>query len=113
MNPIMFHPSNVTSNIALCIVFQGYGLLVFVVCYIPTKTPIEFYHGALKHWFSLETKGLRRRRIDWLIWRLTTMVARHYMHTSEMKERGFIKNKVVERLVKASVDKGTLIPLTM
>ncbi len=82
----MFHPSNVTSNIALGIVFKGYGRLVFVVCHIPTKTPIEFYHGTLKHWFSFETMGLQRRRIDWLTWRLTTMVARHYMHTFEMKK---------------------------
>jgi hypothetical protein len=35
------------------------------------------------------------------------------MHTSKMKKRGFIKNKVVEQLVKASVDKVELIPLTM
>jgi hypothetical protein len=41
------------------------------------------------------------------------MVAQHYMHTSEMKKRGFIKNKVVERLVMASVHKATSIPLTM
>jgi hypothetical protein len=74
-----------------------------------TQTSIESYHGALKHWFSLETKGLRGWRIDWLVWRLTTTVARHYMQTSEMKRRGFIRNKVVERIVKMSVEKATLI----
>lgn len=33
------------------------------------------------------------------------------MHTSEMKKTCFIKNKVVDRIVKTSVDKATLIPL--
>jgi len=77
-----------------------------------TQASIESYHGALKHWFSLETKGLRGRRIDWLVWRLTTTVIRHYMHIAEMKKRGFIRNKVVERIVKTSVEKATLIPHT-
>ncbi len=74
-----------------------------------TQTSIESYHGALKRWFSLETKGLRGRQIDWLVWRLMTTVVRHYMHTAEMKKREFIKNKVVERIVKTSVEKATLI----
>jgi hypothetical protein len=43
------------------------------------------------------------------MWRLTTTVARHYMHIVEMKKRGFIRNKVVERIVKTSVEKATLI----
>ncbi len=77
-----------------------------------TQTSIEFYHGALKCWFSLETKGFRGQQIDWLLWRLTTTVARHYMHTVEMKKRGFIRNKVTECIVKTSVDKATLIPHT-
>jgi hypothetical protein len=74
-----------------------------------TQTSIESYHEALKRWFSLETKGLQGRRIDWLVWRLTTMVVRHYMHTAEMKKRMFIRNKVVEHIVKMSVEKATLI----
>jgi hypothetical protein len=40
------------------------------------------------------------------------MVIIHYMHTIEMKEYGFIKNKVVERMVKTNVEKATLIPHT-
>lgn len=40
-------------------------------------------------------------QINWVIWRLTmTTIAYHYMHTSKMKKRGFIKNKVVKRIVK-------------
>jgi hypothetical protein len=31
------------------------------------------------------------------------------MHTTEMKKCGFIKNKVVEHIVKASIEKATLI----
>jgi hypothetical protein len=77
-----------------------------------TQASIESYHGALKRWFSLETKGLRGRRIDWLMWRLMTIVARYYMHTAEMKKREFIKNTVMERIVKTSIEKATLIPHT-
>jgi hypothetical protein len=29
-----------------------------------TQMNIESYHGALKHWLALDTKGLRRHRID-------------------------------------------------
>jgi len=42
--------------------------------------------------------------------KLTTTVARHYMHTVEMKKHGFRRNKVVERIVKTSVEKATSIP---
>jgi hypothetical protein len=57
-----------------------------------TQTNIESYHGALKRWLALDTKGLRGCRINWLVWRLTTTIARHYMHTLEMKKR-FHKKK--------------------
>jgi hypothetical protein len=44
------------------------------------------------------------------VWQLTTIVAWHYMHTSKMKKLGFIKkNKVFERITKASVEKVLLI----
>jgi len=46
------------------------------------------------------------------MWRLTTIITRHYMHTVEMKKRGFIKNKVMEHIVKMNVEKATLIPHT-
>ncbi len=52
-----------------------------------TQASIESYHGALKCWFVVDTKGLRGRRSDWSVWRLTTTIARHYMHTLEMKKR--------------------------
>ncbi len=55
-----------------------------------TQVSIEFYHGTLKCWFSLKTKGLKGCQIDCLVSRLTTTIAWHYMHTSEMKKRGFI-----------------------
>ncbi len=58
----------------------------------------------------MEIKGLRGRQINWVVGKLTTTVARHYMHTVEMKKHGFIRNKVVERIVKTSVEKATLIP---
>ncbi len=66
-----------------------------------TPTNIEIYHGALKCWFCFETKGLKGCQINWVIWRLTmTTIAYHYIHTSKMKKRWFIKNKVVKHIVK-------------
>jgi hypothetical protein len=38
-----------------------------------------------------------------------TTVAKHYMHIVEMKKHGFIRNKVMERIAKTSVEKATLI----
>jgi len=46
------------------------------------------------------------------VWKLTTMIAKHYMHMVEMKKCRFIKNKVMEHTVKASVEKAMLIPHT-
>jgi hypothetical protein len=34
------------------------------------------------------------------------------MHTSKMKKRGFMKNKVMECIVRTNVEKATLNPLT-
>jgi hypothetical protein len=70
-----------------------------------TQASIESYHGALKHWFSLETKRFWGQRIDWLVWRLVTTIARHYMHTTKMKKCGFIRNKVVEHIVKTIIER--------
>ncbi len=77
-----------------------------------TQASIESYHGALKCWLALDTKGLRGRRIDWLVWWLITTIARHYMHTLEMKKNGFIKNKVMEAIITRRMEKVTLIPFT-
>jgi hypothetical protein len=77
-----------------------------------TKTSIESYHGALKSWLTLNTKGLKERRIDWLVWQLTTIIAHHYIHTLEILKKGFIKNKVMEAIITQSVEKAALVPLT-
>ncbi len=76
-----------------------------------THANIKSYHGALKCWFAFDTKGFRGHRIDWLVWRLITTIAHHYIHTLEMKKKGFITNKVVEAIVTQSVENATLIPL--
>jgi hypothetical protein len=57
-------------------------------------------------------KGPRGYRIDWLVWRLTTTIARHYMHTLEMKKKKFHKNKVMEAIITWSVENASLIPFT-
>jgi hypothetical protein len=43
------------------------------------------------------------------MWRFTTTVARHYMHTYEMNKRGFIRSNIVEHIAKTSIEKATLI----
>ncbi len=77
-----------------------------------TQMSIELYHGVLKCWLALDTNGLRGHKIDWLVWQLTITIARHYMHTLEMKKKGFINNKVMEAIITRSVEKVALIPLT-
>ncbi len=77
-----------------------------------TQVNIESYHRALKRWLDLDTKGLKGHKIHWLVWQLTTTIARHSMHTLEMKKKGFIKNKVMEAIIIWSVAKATFIPLT-
>jgi len=52
-----------------------------------TQASIKSYHNALKHWFSLETKGLKGRHIDWLMWRLTMTVAWHYMDQVDVHKK--------------------------
>jgi hypothetical protein len=78
-----------------------------------TQASIESYHGALKRWFALDTKGFRGHRIDWLVWRLTTTIARHYMHTLEMKKKGFIKNKLWRPLLHEVWKRQPLFHLAM
>jgi hypothetical protein len=46
------------------------------------------------------------------VWQLTTIVARHYMHTLEMKKQGLKKNKVMEAIFTRSVEKIAFIPFT-
>jgi hypothetical protein len=77
-----------------------------------TQAIIESYHNALKRWHAFDTKGFTRRRIDWLVWWLTTTIAHHYKHTLKLKKRGFINNKVMEAIITWSVEKAALISLT-
>jgi hypothetical protein len=42
------------------------------------------------------------------MWRLTTTIAKHYMHTYEMKKIRFIRNKVMGCIMKTSIEKATL-----
>ncbi len=84
------------------------------------SAPCQLRHLG-EHWITsrcVETlvcfwhKGLRRCRIEWLVWRLATTITCHYMDTLEMKKLGFINDKVVEAIITWSVEKAALIPLT-
>ncbi len=64
--------------------------------------------------WGIETNYLWKQKasklMNWLlVWRFTTMVSKHYMHTAKMKKHGFIKNKVVEHIVNVNIKKATLI----
>lgn len=98
----------------ICNVYVHVDLWMVGFCWVPhsnhdTQSNTEFYHGVLKHKFFFESKGLRGCHIDWLVWRLTTIVVRH-MHQVEMKRQGFIKNKVMAQFMVASVEKAFMIP---
>jgi hypothetical protein len=71
-----------------------------------TQMNIESYHGALKRSFALDMKGLKGRRIEWLVWQLTTTIACHYMHTLEMKKKRFHKKQGYESHYYTKCGKG-------
>jgi hypothetical protein len=58
-----------------------------------TQASIESYHGTLRCWVSFEIKGFKGCQINCLVWKLITIIAWHYMHTSEMKKTWFIKKQ--------------------
>jgi hypothetical protein len=81
-----------------CVVHVHAELWMVGLCRVPhlnqnTQASIKSYNEVLKCWFFFETKGLRGRCIDLLVWRLTTTMAWHYMHQAEMKKQGFIKKQ--------------------
>jgi len=53
---------------------------------------IESYHGVLKRWFALNTKGLRGRNIDWLVWQLATTIAYLSFFILKYNNRPNLKN---------------------
>lgn len=61
------------------------------------------YHGALKIWLILNTHGLWGRKVDWLMWWLTNLVAIHYMYMQYKKINGLVLNKVVNNVVQMSL----------
>ena len=69
-----------------------------------TNSSIESYHGAMKRWLGFTTKGLRGRRLDWLITMLTTTIHNHYTHRLAMKKAGLIKNEIMTLKVRESVN---------
>ena len=76
-----------------------------------TQASIESYHGALKRWMKIDNHQLRRRRMDFLVWRLTTPVVTHYIYNQERKLHGFVRNKFVKKSVAAGITKAKAIPL--
>ena len=60
-----------------------------------TNSFIESYHKAMKGWLGFTTKGLRGRRLDWLITILTIIIHNHYTHRLTMNKAGLIKNRIM------------------
>ena len=69
-----------------------------------TNSSIESYHGAMKRWLGFTTKGLRGRRLDWLITMLTTTIHNHYTHRLALQKAGLIKNDIITLKVRESVN---------
>ena len=75
-----------------------------------TNGSIEAYHGFLKIRFLGAYKRLVGRRIDWLIYTLTSSVVSHYWYAQMMKNIGFIRNTNIKGLVENSFEKALSIP---
>ena len=59
----------------------------------------------------VENRDKRRRRIDFLVWRLTTPVVSHYMYMQSKKLNGFVLNKSVETMVKNGIARAKMLPV--
>ncbi len=78
------NPHALIFNYHLCILFLIWFFFMSFTFKPKHSNIIKSYHGALKHWLSLEIKGLKMRCSDWLVWRLTTTIANF-----GSKEKGF------------------------
>ena len=75
------------------------------------QASIESYYAVLKRWMKINNHELRGRRMDFLMWRLTTHVVTHYMYNHGRKLNGFVLNKRVEKIVASRITKTKTIPL--
>ena len=58
----------------------------------------------MKRWLGFSIKGLRGRRLDWLITMLTTTILNHQTHRLAMKKTILIKNDIMTLKVRESVN---------
>ena len=65
----------------------------------------ESYHATLKRWMKIYSHQLRGRRLNFLVWRLTSLVVSHYMYNYRRKLNNFILNKRVEKNVANNIIK--------
>ena len=59
----------------------------------------------------VDNRDKHGRRIDFLVWRLTTPVVSHYMYMQSRKLNGFVLNKSVESIVKNGIARARMIPV--
>ena len=76
-----------------------------------TTSSTEAYHGALKRWMLVDNRDKHGRRIDFLVWQLTTPVVSHYMYMQSRKLNGFVLNKSIETTVKNGIARAKMIPV--
>jgi len=60
---------------------------------------------------KIDNHQLRGRRMDFLMWRLTTLVVTHYMYKDGRKLNGFVLNKQIEKIVVNGITKAKTIHL--
>ena len=68
-----------------------------------TTSSIEAYHRALKRWMLVNNRDKRGRKIDFLIWRLTTLFVSHYMYMQSRKLNKSVLNKSMETTMKNGI----------
>ncbi|KAL3680109.1 hypothetical protein R1sor_023065 [Riccia sorocarpa] len=73
---------------------------------------IERWHATLKQYLRGSRKEKSSRRVVWLVMMLTERLEPFYYCTSELKEQGHIRNRIVAKFVIAAIKKAREIPDT-
>ena len=76
-----------------------------------TTSSIEAYHGALKRWMLVDNRDNHGKRIDFLVWQLTTPIVSHFMYMQSRKLNEFVLSKSLETIVKNNIARAKMIPV--
>ena len=74
-----------------------------------STSSIEAYHGVLKRWMLVDNRDKHGRKIDFLVWQLSTPVVSYYIHMQSRKLNRFVLNKSVETTMKNNIAHAKMI----